>query len=263
MSVQVLITTVNNNDLLNLLKKMNVKSNAIIGNQCEKNEINEFDYLENKVLAYSFAEKGVGLNRNNLLMRATADYCIFADDDLIYVDGYEKIVEKAFYENPNADVIIFNLKEKVKNRYVIKKKIKIGRFRLLKFGAARIAYRNESIKRNGIFFNLLFGGGTRFSFGEDTIFLNECYKKGLNIIGVPIYLAELTEERPSTWFQGYNAKFFEDKGVVYFNISKNFYKFFCLQDAIRHRKKYKIAGSWYDLYKKMIIGVKKYNNLCG
>ena len=42
-------------------------------------------------------------------MRATGDICLFADDDMIYVNDYSKLVENAFLENPTADVIIFNL----------------------------------------------------------------------------------------------------------------------------------------------------------
>lgn len=37
----------------------------------------------------------------------------FADDDMIYEDNYKDIVEKAFNDNPSADIIVFNLREKI------------------------------------------------------------------------------------------------------------------------------------------------------
>lgn len=115
MSVQVLIATMNQTDH-SLLKKMNIQSDAIVSNQCDFNKIEEFTYNGYNIKFISFAEKGVGLNRNNALMRADADYCLFADDDLVYVDGYPQIVENEFKKHPNADVLIFNLIEQERKK---------------------------------------------------------------------------------------------------------------------------------------------------
>ena len=38
-----------------------------------------------------------------LLWEQQPDCCILADDDLVFVDGYVKIVKKVFNDNPNAD----------------------------------------------------------------------------------------------------------------------------------------------------------------
>ena len=89
MSVQVLVAAMNQNDY-SLLEKMKIESDAIVANQCERNNIESFCYNGYKVIYLNFAERGVGLNRNNALMRATADYCLFADDDEILDDGYSK-----------------------------------------------------------------------------------------------------------------------------------------------------------------------------
>ena len=43
----------------------------------------------------------------NALMRADADICLFADDDMVYEDNYVEIIENAFRDNPYADVIVF------------------------------------------------------------------------------------------------------------------------------------------------------------
>lgn len=113
MSIQVLVATIGQKEnILGLLERMNIQSDAIIANQCERNVIVDFDYKGYRIKYLSFAERGVGLNRNNALMRATADICILADDDLVFVDDYVKIVKKVFNDNPNADVVIFNLIEK-------------------------------------------------------------------------------------------------------------------------------------------------------
>ena len=61
----------------------------------------------------------------------------------------------------------------------------------------------------------LFGGGAKYSAGEDSIFLKSCLDNGLKIYAVPYALAFLNDDRPSTWFNGYTDKYFFDKGVLY------------------------------------------------
>ena len=145
MKVQVLVATTNQSDH-SLIKKMNIKTDALIGNQCGKNSVDEFE-IDNMLIEYlNFAELGEGLNRNNSLMRANADICLFADDDMIYEDNYKDIVEKAFNDNPSADIIVFNLREKNTTRSIITKKKRVGYFNYLRYGTARIAVRLSSIK---------------------------------------------------------------------------------------------------------------------
>src|SRR5699024_7306897 len=164
MNLQVLIATMDQEDH-SLLKKMNIQSDAIVGNQTTVNKVEEFTYNNHQIKYLSFSEKGVGLNRNNALMRAEADICLLADDDMIYVDNYPEIVKKQFEENPKADVIIFNLYEEKPSRYIINNKFKVNFMNYMRFGAARIAFRTNSITKNGIYFNQHFGGGTEYSSG--------------------------------------------------------------------------------------------------
>ena len=123
MNLQVLVATMHQNDN-SLLEKMNIRSDAIVANQCDRNEVKEFDYNGNMIKYLSFSERGVGLNRNNALMRATAEICLFGDDDVRYVDNYKDIIIEAFQKNPKADMIVFNVTSTNTKRrgYEIKKK---------------------------------------------------------------------------------------------------------------------------------------------
>ena len=247
--VQVLVAAMNQEDH-SLLENLNIQSDVIVGNQCKRNEIEQFDWQNHKVIYLNFAERGVGRNRNNSLMRATGDICLFADDDMRYVDDYPAIVKKCFEEHPKADVIIFNLIEKNTKRYIITKAHKVGPLCFLRYGAARIAVRRKKIMEQGIFFNLCFGGGTEHSCGEDSLFLADCLKRGLHVVAVPVFIAELTEERESTWFDGYTDKYFADKGFFYEILLPKYKKLLCLQDAIRHAKEY--GRPWRETYKLML-----------
>lgn len=249
MKIQVLVAAMNQKDL-SLVDKMNIKTDAIVGNQCDHNSV-EVHNIDGKHIMYlNFNEKGVGLNRNNALMRADADVCLFADDDMVYADNYVEIIERAFDESPDADVIIFNLIEKVPTRKVIKKKTRVGYLNYLRYGTARVAVRLQSIKRHGIYFNQCFGGGTEHCHGEDNLFLNNCLKNGLKIIAVPNYIATLTEERVSSWNKGYDEKYIKDQGVLYSTLSKRWWRLLCLQDAVRRHKSYN--RSFLDAYRLMV-----------
>lgn len=240
-----------------LLTKMNIQTDALVGNQVKDYSVERFEWNGYDISYFNTAEKGVGLNRNNTLMRATGDYCLFADDDMVYYDNYERIIITEFDKHPNADILIFNIDEPVKKRYVINTEFRVGWFNFMRFGTVRIAAKREILYINGIHYNLSFGGGTRFQDGDDTLFLADCVRKGLNIIAVPVSIARLTEERESTWFSGIDDKYFMDKGVLFWAISHKWYKLLCLQDAIRHKKKYKTG--WNKTYNLMIMGVKSIN----
>lgn len=248
MKIQVLVAAMHQKDHA-LLEKMHLKTDAIIANQCDFNSVEDFEWNGHKIRYLNFAERGVGLNRNNALMRATGDICLFADDDMVYVDDYVEKVRSAFENFPDADVIAFNLIEPKITRYVIKKAYKVGFLNYLRFGTARVAVRLKSVREKGIYFNQCFGGGTEHSHGEDNIFLTDCLRKGLKMYAVPEYIAKLTEERSSTWKSGYNEKYFKDQGALYKMISPRLWKILCLQDALRHRKLY---GSFFHAFFQMI-----------
>ncbi len=249
MKVQVLVAAMNQVDH-SLIDKMNIQTDCIVGNQCDRDSIERFHVGNKSILYLNFNERGVGLNRNNALMRASGDICLFADDDMVYVDGYEDIVNRMFKKYPDADVMIFNLKEPIATRYIIKRFEKVGYLNYLRYGTARIAVRLKSIKSNGIYFNQCFGGGTEHCHGEDNIFLTDCLKAGLKIYAVPVVIAELTEERKSTWNNGYDKKYFKDQGCLYKAISKRWWKLLCLQDAIRRGNR-DYGMSWKSAYKNM------------
>ena len=241
MRVQVLVAAMHQHDH-SLLGKMNLRSDAIIANQCDHNSVEEFQWNGHSIKYLNFAERGVGLNRNNALMRADGDICLFADDDMRYCDDYVSVVTKAFADHPDADVLIFNLIEKEQTRQIVEKFGRVRWYNFLRYGTARVAVRNGAIQGNGIYFNQCFGGGTPHCHGEDNLFLATCLQKGLKMYAVPAYIAELTDERPSSWNTGYDEKYLRDQGALYKTLSRKWWKLLCLQDLVRHPQIYKTMG---------------------
>jgi len=195
--------------------KMNLQADAIIINQCDENSYDEFNYNGHLIKFYSFAEKGVGLSRNNALLRASEDIILFSDEDIVYDDGYAELIIKAFNDRPDADMLLFNVEVIEERRtYYINEEHRIHRWNCGRYPTYSFACKREVLHKKNITFNLLFGGGAKYSNGEDSLFIQECLKKGLKIYALPIKIGKEVP-RPSTWFNGYNDKFYFDRGVLY------------------------------------------------
>lgn len=88
------------------------------------------------------------------------------------------------------------------------------------------------------------------------MFLSACLKNGLKIVAVPEYIATLTDERESSWNNGYNEKYIKDQGVLYYTISRKWWRLLCIQDAIRKHRLYN--RSMLNTYLLMLEEVKKF-----
>lgn len=260
MKIQVLVATMNQQNIEKLLEEMNISTEAIITNQTNAFFYKEIRYKNNDIKIYNFNEKGVGLNRNNSLMRADGDIILIADDDIRYIDNYAEIVLREFEEKPDADIIIFNIfsKDQERNRYVIKKNKRIYTYNCLRYGAVRMAIKLDSIKNKNIFFSLLFGGGAKYGSGEDSIFIYNCIRSGLKAYSSTKEILMLRENE-STWFKGYDEKFFYDKGALLASIFK---RKSCITIPIFILKNRKMTNKIgiRKAYKNMINGYKEFLN---
>lgn len=109
MNLQVLVSAVGQ-DVSTLAERMHLESDAIIINQADTFAVQEYEHAGKNICCYSFAEKGVGLSRNNALLRATADIILFSDEDIVYDAGYEQKILREFEKHPEADMLLFNMR---------------------------------------------------------------------------------------------------------------------------------------------------------
>ncbi len=212
--LQVLVATMKQTDF-SLAEKMNIKTNAIIANQHDAESITTKFTEHGEIKMITTATRGVGLNRNIALMAADAEILLFADDDITYYDGSLEGVKDAFRQLPDADVIIFSTDITREGVIVEKRYSPIRRRRIwnsLKYGTYAIAIRRSALLRCNITFNQLFGGGCIYGSGEDSLFIIECFKKGLHVYTHDYVLGARAKDS-SSWFNGYNEKYFFDKGA--------------------------------------------------
>lgn len=214
MRLEVLVSAVKK-DVKTLARQMQLDSDAIIINQTDHFAYEEFTQNGYAIKGYSFQEKGVGLSRNNALLRGTGDILLFSDEDIIYHKGYREQILKCFEEHPEADMLLFNMKVgESRATYYTEKYHPVHIWNAGRYPTYSFAVRKDILHKSHITFSTLFGGGAKYSNGEDSLFLKDCLRYGMKVYAVPVEIGAETE-RESTWFHGYSEKFFFDRGVLY------------------------------------------------
>ena len=204
MKLQLLVSAVKE-EVTTLAERMNVRTDAWIVNQCDRFGYQEYEYREHIIRCLSMAERGVGLSRNTALMRADGDILLFSDEDLIYQDDYEQKVLQAFEQHPQAQVITFNFEVDERRRtYYNETGHWVHWYNYGRYPAYAIAVRRDAILKANVTYSLLYGGGAKYSNGEDSLFLHDCLKKGLRIYADTALLGKEVY-RQSTWFSGYEV----------------------------------------------------------
>lgn len=215
LSLQVLVSTMHQTDT-SLLDRMNICTEAIVINQCDRNEVLSFEHRGHTVRWLSLQERGVGLSRNSALARATADILLFADDDVTFDDGYREAVTNFFEKHPKVGLAVFNLTSLNPDRpeYIVEKDHRLKWHNCLRYGAFRIAVRRECLVHNNIWFSLLFGGGAIYQAGEDNLFITDCIQAGICCMASKETIGVVKQE-VSTWFKGYDEKYYRDRGALF------------------------------------------------
>lgn len=259
--IEVLMSTMeikNEEEFIKKIKDSNIQTSITIVNQA-KEDNKKVDMENNKnQRIYSYSEIGASKSRNRLINLAKGDICIFADDDIKYVNGYENIIKKAYESKQNADGILFYVENTNKNR---EKNKKLGnkRFKFLDVMKGRIYELSltkealEKIKEKNIKFDNKFGPGGEILKGEDTIFLADLLKNKFNLYCVNEKIGTVGAIE-STWFTDFNEKYLYDQGAVLKKIAPNAYKILILQYVIRKHKLYKKNFNRREAYSQMIRG---------
>lgn len=238
-----------------LAEKMNLSSDAIIINQCDRVGEEAFYHAGHEIVCYHYAERGVGKSRNHAIDKADRDICLFSDEDIVYEEAYEDKIVKEFEKNPKADMIVFNIEvEENRKTYHITKRKRVRFYNCGRYGAVSFAIRTDKLRESGVRFSTLFGGGAKYSAGEDSLFIKEFMNRGYRVYTAPVTIGR-EEAGESTWFSGYHEKFFFDRGVLYHFL----YGFLAYPMALRfllaHKKKMCTRLTLKQALKQMKMGI--------
>lgn len=236
-SFQILCVTMFQKDF-SKLEEMNVHSDILFANQCDKNADETLKFGHHTARMISTNTRGVGINRNFTLQYADADICLLADDDIVYSDDVEQKVVREFELHPDADVIFFHLNSSDASRSVKKpeKTVRLHRWSRLPWGGAHVAFRLKSVRKANVWFSTLFGGGCVFPSGEDSIWLLEARKKGLVFYASKETIGDVDMSN-SSWYTEADEPYYYGKGAMYECIKKKPMLLWELYFALRTRKK--------------------------
>lgn len=254
MNILVIIATINrSND--SFLELMNIKKNYLVINQNSSNSGFNYLNIKNNSRLISLDYYGLSKSRNFGIYNSKGDITVIADDDLIYSNNFEEIIREAYLNNPKYDIICFKVPsiniERPKIYYP--KRRELGFISSMKVTSYEITFKTKSVVGNNIYFDEKFGAGSNFFYnGEENIFLYDCLKKGLKILYLPTIIATVKHDS-STWFKGYNLKFYFDKGAMFHRMSSSFFLVNLFQFSIRKAKlsskKFSVCSIFYIMFR--------------
>lgn len=158
--------------------------------------------------------RGLAANRNNALKNAQGDILLLSDDDTSYTAEKFQIVLKRFKTYPKADIICFKATDQEGNEikhYASQPFIYAKRPKGTFFSSCEIAFRRSS---NLPFFDERFGLGSQYlACGEEEVFLETAYRKGLKIIYLPEVIVSTNANTTGKRFL-VNAAVRRSKGAV-------------------------------------------------
>lgn len=255
MKIEVLLSCMNQKDF-SITEKMNLTTDILIVNQCDENRYEERIVNGRKQRMIYTTQRGLSQSRNELLNNMEGDIGILCDDDVIYEKDYEKKIRKAYLELKNADIIVFDtiMLNSLNKREKIIKVRKAPKYK--NYGSVRITFKKNSLYNKNLWFNRNFGSGAKYSSGEDSLLIREANNKKMKIYEYPEIIA-VVDYSNSTWFKGYNEKFFRDKGAwlkeAYPNINFIFKWYYILKFGDKNLNKILQIKEWIDQ------GIKEYN----
>lgn len=183
---QILIATMNRENLDFLYKmfpehKIENLDIIIVNQTTHEKELLSSNVASVKVI--NSYDRGLSKSRNLALKHAVSNWCLIADDDLVYYKGFEKIITAGIGEYRSSGVIVFKsmADEKIPRRNFPKKTKK----QLSAFEQFNVASFEMLLNRSDampVFFNENFGlGSDEFLFGEEAVLMCDYVKKHRNI----------------------------------------------------------------------------------
>lgn len=257
-SVEVLCVTMHQTDF-SKYEEMNLSSDVVFANQADRTAFEQVTLHGHCAKMITTETRGVGRNRNLALLYAQGDILLFADDDVRYQDDYVENVQRVYARHPDADMIVFSI-EYTKNGTVFPGKSnrdgRMGLMGSLKNGTCVFSVRRKSLEKANIWFSTLFGCGTEYAHGEDTLFLLAA-RRNMRVYGSSYSLGYCAKDA-STCFWGYNDRYFYDQGVLYAAAFGRLAYPMALQFCIRKRGKYRDQMTLRAAVKQMRKGIVHY-----
>lgn len=188
MTLQILISTMFRENL-DFLKPMFSKNtledfDIIIVNQTTKGK--ELTSNKPNIKVVNSYQRGLPLSRNLAIKHATAEVCLIADDDIVYLPKLKTIIERAYATYKNADMISFQAVDERGGLFDNYTKDSIHNAKTLKRNCSiTLSFNRKSFVAQKVYFNKFFGLGSVFKGEDEYVFLMNAFNKGLKMYHCP------------------------------------------------------------------------------
>lgn len=236
MNIEVLISTMNEKSI-DCYKRFNLETDSLIINQTDHNAYEEKMVDGNKIRMISTDTRGLGLSRNLALLNSKADIVVFCDDDEVFENGYKNKIISSFEKHANVDFFVFKtiIYQDGKEIIKVKEEKDLSIYNSLRYGSVHFAFKREVQRRENIWLSTYFGAGTANGSGEDSIFISDWIRSGKKVRTSKELIAKVYNDG-STWFKGYDEKFFYDKGKLSKALFPKAYRLYIEQFLRRHKE---------------------------
>jgi hypothetical protein len=160
--------------------------NILIINQTKEGSILSSDYPAVRVIN-SF-ERGLSRSRNLAVVSAKCKIGLIADDDLVFVEGFDEKIAQGFNRFPTSAAVKFittTFEGIPFRKYPEVPVAKLGALQRLNSTSWEIALNIDIVRRSGIKFDTNFGLGTDLPLGEEPVLLNDLHKAGYQLSHEP------------------------------------------------------------------------------
>ena len=254
MTLEILMSCMHQTDDA-LIAASQITGSAVVVNQCDREEERSYTTEHGTVRFLSTTQRGLTKSRNMAIAHSTADVCLLCDDDENFVPGYEEKILGAYEQLTQADVVIFKMVDRPCPFGDVPKPLKFPQ--TMHVSSWQISFRRKKLLEKGVRFDELLGAGTGNGAEEELKFLLDCQKAGLSIWYAPVEIARVAQTE-STWFAGFNEKFFYNRGattryILGFPLAAAYAVFY----VVKKRKKYQSQLSPVKAMKAIFRGILK------
>ena len=188
--VEIMISTMNRDSLDFMLSMFPFTHfsdfNILIINQTTKDKLLESKYPNVRVI--NVFEKGLSKSRNMAIANTIHKIGLIADDDVVFVEGFDNKIAEGFNRFKNAAIVKFittTFEGVLFRKYSKIPLAKLTAMQRLNSSSIEMALNINIVRNSGVLFNTNFGLGSTFPLGEEPIFINDLYKKGYQICHEP------------------------------------------------------------------------------
>ncbi len=251
MKLEVLISCMGNHK--EVIAETGLRSDALVIDQCDSEREEEFFSGENRIRILETKERGLSNSRNMAIRNATGDVVLLCDDDESLEEDYPQTILRAYENLPDADIIAFRIKNQPSR---LKQNVqRLNKWTALRISSWQITFKPKVILEKGLSFDPLLGAGSGNGASEEVHFLRQCIKAGCKAYYVPEDVASVAQES-STWFTGFDQKFFYQRGTVNrYMLGLPVSLFYALYYTAAKRNLYRNDISSFDALKYTLKGI--------